>query len=178
MLHHIQNGDRSAFREFYHLWDERLYYYFFKKTKDPVQAQELTQQTFIKFWEYRDKLTADYSLEVQLFRKAKLLFIDWMRKQVSERKRQMAGEAFYAVSANDPQPDNIMMEKLQFALKHLSPERRNVIELLYLQGYNYKEIATRLNIPVKKVDNHVFLALKQLRKLMAVFSIFIFFIKK
>lgn len=174
MLHHIKNGDREAFREFYHLWDERLYYYFFKKTKDPIQSQELTQQTFIKFWEYRTKLTVEHSLEVQLFRKAKLLFIDWLRKQASERKRQIAGEVFYTASATYLQPDNVMMEKLQNALERLPAERRNVIELLYLQGYNYKEIAARLNITVKKVDNHVFLALKQLRKLMTAFVCYFF----
>ncbi|MGF7229761.1 RNA polymerase sigma factor [Arachidicoccus sp.] len=156
------------FQDFFSLWNERLYFYFLKKTKDGENARELTQLTFIKFWEYRSSLSDEYSLETQLFRKAKFVFIDWLRKEAILRKRKEAEAEFYNTSPEDT-IHYFEAEKLHNALEQLPPMRRRVIELSHLRGYAYKEIAEKLNISVKTVDNHIYQALKQLRKIMSIF---------
>lgn len=168
MIDFIKNSNSLAFQDFFNLWNERLFFYFLKKTKDEESACELTQLTFIKMWEYRSSLSEEYSLEVQLFRKAKLIFIDWLRKEATLRKRKEAEESFYASSINSITKHS-ETEKLHSALDQLPPMRRKVIELSHLRGYAYKEIAEQLKISVKTVDNHVYQALKQLRRIMMSF---------
>lgn len=168
MLELLKNSDPEAFREFYFQWDERLYFYFLKKVKEEICAQELTQLTFVKMWKYRSCLSDEYSLEVQLFRKAKLVYIDWLRREAVLRKQKDAEWQYFnePVGENETHPET---EKLQDALKQLPPMRRKVIELSHLHGYAYKEIAEKLNISIKTVDNHIYQALKQLRKILSLF---------
>lgn len=171
MLELLKNGDPEAFRQFYYQWDERLYFYFLKKVKEESCAHELSQLTFIKMWKYRSALSDQCTLEVQLFRKAKLIYIDWLRKEAVRRKQKEAEIAY----TNEPAPDHgantvhPKTEKLQNALEQLPPMRRKVIELSHLHGYAYKEIAQKLNISIKTVDNHISQALKQLRKILSLF---------
>lgn len=169
----IIEGDHLAFKRFYDLWDERVYFFFLKKTNDEKTAQDLTQQTFVKFWRYRLAITETYSLEVQLFQKAKLIFIDWLRKEASDRKRLTAAALFYDNQHLDAALPDSRSDELEEALCKLPPMRRKVIELSHLQGYKYKEISEKLKISVKTVDNHIYQALKQLRKYLSVLLSFL-----
>ena len=168
MLEEIKIGDQAAFRQFYDSWAERLYFYFLKKTGDVLSAQELTQLTFIKFWEYRAQLTSEYPLEAQLFRKAKLIFIDFLRKEATDSKRKQAELNYHALSASAKTAGNFEdKQQLRTALEQLPPMRRKVIELSHMEGYAYKEIAHELKISPKTVDNHIYQALKQLRSILS-----------
>jgi len=166
------NGDTKAFQAFYLLWEARIYTYFLNRTNDYIQSQELTQNTFIKIWEYRSTLSTEHNLETQLFRKAKLIYIDWLRVQVTMRKRK-AAEEDYAASASQNAPDiqqissGSLPEKLEKAIRHLPPMRQKVLRLSHIQGYAYKEIANELKISEKTVDNHIHKALKQLRQILS-----------
>ena len=165
MLECIKNGNQAAFSTFYLLWESRIYSYFLQKTNSYVDAQELTQNTFIKLWEYRSSLSTEHSLETQLFRKAKLVFIDWLRREATQRKRKEAELAYSDTSVKIILPITLP-EKIENAINHLPPMRQKVIRLSHLQGYDYKEIANKLNISEKTVDNHIHKELKQLRRLL------------
>lgn len=141
---------------------DRLYSAFLKKTGSDIAAQELTQLTFIKVWEYRHSYNFDLSPELQLNRKAKLIFIDWLRKEAHLRK--LAGKLqTFSVSEN-PSNKIELSDALQTAIKQLPPVRKRVFTLAYIDGLSQKEIAESLGISVKTVDAHVQKALKQLRK--------------
>lgn len=170
-IEEIIGGNSNTFREFYCCWDERVYYFFLSKTKDHLNAQDLTQQTFIKFWEYRSSISTAYTLEIQLFHKAKLIFIDWLRKEATRRKLLEAAVQFYKAGQGADAADN-RSQRLENALEQLPQMRRKVVELSHIHGYKYKEIADELNISVKTVDNHIHQALRQLRKYLSLFIIF------
>lgn len=168
LLEKIMNGDQKAFSAFYLIWEARIYAYFLNRTGDYSQSQELTQNTFIKLWEYRSTLSNEHLLETQLFRKAKLIYIDWLRLQATQRKRK-AAEANYA-EAHEVIEKSIsgtsFPEKIERAINHLPPMRQKVLRLSHIQGYAYKEIAQKLQISEKTVDNHIHKALKQLRQIL------------
>ena len=175
LLEKIMNGDQKAFSAFYLLWEARIYAYFLNRTGDYLQSQELTQNTFIKIWEYRSSLSTQYNLETQLFRKAKLIYIDWLRLQATMRKRKLAEESYAADKllsegkdfSQVPVNSATLPEKLEKAIGHLPPMRQKVLRLSHIQGYAYKEIARELNISEKTVDNHIHKALKQLRQILS-----------
>jgi RNA polymerase sigma factor (sigma-70 family) len=167
----IQQGDHAAFMRCYAEWDERVYYYFLKKTGLAETAKELTQITFIKIWQHRSSLSPDYSFEVQLFQRARLAWIDDLRKRASERKRQQSFQDFSdgQPQSKDEPAEFEMNHHLKTALDHLPPMRKKVFELHRLQGYSYREIATHLSISVKTVDNHLSKAVRQLKSLLTIF---------
>ncbi|MGJ7029598.1 RNA polymerase sigma factor [Niabella hirudinis] len=164
------NGFDASFFEsvFYQNYD-RLYSGFFKKTRSEAIAQELTQLSFIKFWEYRASFTADLPTELQLNRKAKLVYIDWLRKEAHQRR--IAAELSKHSNAGQTSNSFELTHTLQIALDKLPPIRKKVFTLAYVEGFSYKEIAGDLGISVKTVDAHIQKALKQLRKMLAFYAV-------
>lgn len=162
----LQNGDQQVFREIYDEWNKKVFFYFLKKTNDDYAAKELTQQTFIKLWQYKDSISADHSIDQQIFQKARLTFIDWLRKEATHRKyftydmpdsAQIAGE-------NNSGATEEMQQSLDLSLNSLPEKRRKVFELKHIHGHSYKEIAKLLGISIKTVDNHLLKAAAQLKK--------------
>ena len=85
-IHKLQLGDHQVFNDVYEEGHKRVFHYFLKKTGDENISTELTQQTFIKFWNYRADLSAEFNIDRQLFQKARLIYIDWLRTEATRRK--------------------------------------------------------------------------------------------
>lgn len=165
-------GDKKAFNAFYWQYVDKLFSYFFKRTRSNFQAEELTQLTFIKFWEYRSSLNPELSPDMQLYYKARITHIDWLRKEASRRNLLS-----HIIGQNAHQSSNIQessgkYERARQALDKLPEMRKKVLTLFYLEGYNYKEIAAQLGISPKTVDNHIYQGITQLRKILLFFIIF------
>lgn len=165
VLQALSIGNQDVFSEIFEANWEKVFHYFLRKTKDIEESRDLTQQVFVKLWRYREQISLTYSLDEQLFKKARQLFIDWLRKEAI-RRAAISGQDDFAHVA-DPSTDGSRLE-LKHDLKNivasLPPRRRLIFELKYIQGYSYQEIADQLGISVKTVDNQLCKANAQLRK--------------
>ncbi len=161
--------DERIFRELFHTYYDRLYTGFYKKTGSYEQAQDLTQQTFIKFWRYRDSYNPELSVEIQLFRKGKLVFIDWLRKESKERQMIDSLQQQEKIPVEELSAD--LKDSLNQAIDQLSPMRKEVFNMAYIEGYSHKEIAEKLNVSVRTVETHVYKSVQQLRKILALIFI-------
>ena len=164
--------DERNFREVFNKYYDRIYTGFFKKTGSHEIAQDLTQQTFIKFWRYRDSYTVELSIEIQLFRKGKLVFIDCLRKESKERQLTQSLEQHDKIPVDELTAD--LKDSLDQAINQLSPVRKKVFRLAYIEGYSHKEIAETLNVSVRTVEAHVYKSVQQLRKILALIYILLY----
>ena len=164
--------DERNFREVFNKYYDRIYTGFFRKTGSHEIAQDLTQQTFIKFWRYRDSYTAELSIEIQLFRKGKLVFIDWLRKESKERQLTHSLQKHDKIPVDELTAD--LKDSLDQAINQLSPVRKKVFRLAYIEGYSHKEIAETLNVSVRTVEAHVYKSVQQLRKILALIYILLY----
>lgn len=168
----IKQGDAGSFREVYDQFHARVFRYFLKRTSLHETATELTQQLFIKLWQSRHTLSHAHSLEVQLFTMANSVWIDHLRREAVIRKQYstvadvelLAGHheqaAFHSVEAND---------YLRHAMRKLPPVRRKVFILKMLHGFSNQEIAGRLSVSVKTVEDHLWKAMRFIRSMMTMF---------
>jgi RNA polymerase sigma-70 factor (ECF subfamily) len=147
-----------------------VYYYFISRTRDDYFAEELTQMTFIKLWEYREGLSTEIDFDTQLFRIARTVMIDAIREK-ERRKRLMNG---FKTQADTIEPlyssHNEAESDFNNSLQELPAVRKKVFVLNRLHGFSYKEIAAELNISDRTVEKHISLALKQLRRMLTLFS--------
>ncbi|MDQ2752106.1 MAG: sigma-70 family RNA polymerase sigma factor [Bacteroidota bacterium] len=159
----LQKGDAIAFQQIYEQHCDAVYSYFKKRT-NADEASDLMQTTFLKLWQYRTSVSGDYPIEQQLFHIAKTVFIDYLRK---ENKRAHIEKEMSLQAENNAQFPPSLLDSVSSQLAtilSLMPElRRQVFQLIRLQGYSYKETAQLLSISVKAVDNHLTKAIKQLR---------------
>lgn len=170
-LKQLKEGSHKVFSEVYDSWDSRVFHYFLKKTNSTTAAQELTQETFIKFWIYRSLIDPMVSIERQLFRKAQQVLIDYLRKKATAGKYiNLADPENQATNSHLEETVFLSTEtknSLELAMRALPEKRRKVFELKHLEGLSYKEIAIHMNISTKTVDNHLLKALAQIRKFFA-----------
>ena len=64
-----------------------------------------------------------------------------------------------------------LKDSLNQAIDQLSPMRKEVFNLAYIEGYSHKEIAEKLNVSVRTVETHVYKSVQQLRKILALIFI-------
>ncbi len=164
----LQSGDHSALKIVFTRWHKKVYAYFYNKTRNEEAAKDLTQATFLKLWEGREKLSKEYSIEVQLFNKARFIYIDWLRKSAHERRLFNNDE----LSSEIPMDNSVYMnfdlnQTLNTAINSLPEMRRKVFKLKHIEGYSYREIAEMLGISTKTVDNHLLQAGRQMKKLIS-----------
>ncbi len=161
----IKNGNQNAFEEVFYNYHNKLYAFIFSKTKSVFIAEEVTQLTFIKFWQYRTHLNEALSINVQLFRIAKTTLIDVLRKESTSNAAlklvPIKEQAIDGVEEHIYQKE--LQKRLEQAINKLPLARRNVFKLSRQDGLSYKEIATQLSLSTKTVEHHIALALKQLR---------------
>jgi RNA polymerase sigma-70 factor (ECF subfamily) len=138
-------------------------------------AEEVVQLSFIKLWNTRENLNEEFTISTQLFRIAKTTLIDLVRKKNSINSLAKKIEDLKAdVSTNDTLgliDAKELNTKLEKALEKLPPIRRKVFRMSRLEEKSYLEIANELSISTKTVENHISLAIKQLRPYLTILLI-------
>lgn len=163
----LKEGDYRVFNEVFETYWNKVYLYLVKKTRSTEAAKDLTQLVFIKLWRYRHMLSDQVGLHEQIFRKAKQIFIDWLRQELRNRNHIMDVDSLPQAGAIRSNEEDIETKRdIYIALQTLPPKRKQIFELKHIHGYSYKEIATALKISVKTVDNQLTKANLQLRKLL------------
>lgn len=177
MISSLKEGDHKAFTDVFDVWKHKVYSYFLKKTKQEDAAKELTQDTFIKLWKYRQQMDVTVSLDQQIFQKARQIYIDWLRKEASyhqhfDKPENIPFEPSSSIYSNSHELRNA----IHTALNSLPAKRKQIFELKHVYGYSYKEISRSLGISVKTVDSQLLKALSQLRKTLGSSQYVIFYI--
>ena len=175
-IHHqikrwLQN-EETAFEPIFHYYYPRLYRYAFRYLKNEFWAEELSMEVLARVWEKRSSITRAETFENYLFTAARNHLINhWQRKidgllSSQPLSTELAGIEGKDSSAYDPILSKELETLYQSSLSELPPQRRQVFLLHRSEHLSYKEIAQKLDISPRTVENHMGAALKQLRRAM------------
>lgn len=176
MLIALKAGDHKAFTEVFDAWKHKIHHYFLKKTAQPEAAKDLTQQVFMKLWNYRDQLSEHFSLDQQLFQKARQVYIDWLKKEATYRQHFEGKQEAALPAAAVYSLHSETQSAISAAIDTLPAKRKKIFELKHIHGYSYKEIAEFMGISQKTVDSQLLKALTQLRKTLTGSQFLVFYI--
>jgi RNA polymerase sigma-70 factor (ECF subfamily) len=165
----VRNGDHAAFSVVMRTYEKKVLNFFIRLGVQ-YDAEDLTQQTFLRLYRYRDRYEPTAKVSTFLFLIARQVWIDELRKR-SRRKKLVESfaketEGDVARSAADEVAATGTTD-LQQALATLPENMRIVIELGVYQDLPYAEIAQILDIPEGTVKSRMFNALAQLRRMLA-----------
>ena len=161
----IKQGDQAVFEVVYHKYHDRIYYFVLKTTSSEDLSEEVVQMSFIRLWEKRRQLSDKYPIEVQLARTARSIMVDLLRSKATERiVLRVVQETTDAVIGGDPLVSKQLLEKTTETINSLPPECQKIFKLSREEGLSHKEIAQRLSISPKTVENQISKALKVVRK--------------
>jgi RNA polymerase sigma-70 factor (ECF subfamily) len=145
--------DAEAFGRLYDMHVDRVYRHIYYRVGNEVDAEDLTQQVFIKAWQAIDRYKRKASPFVAwLMTISHNLVIDFYRT----KKDRVYLEA--EVLANDPasNPEQVVetsfeQQRLRRAILQLGGDEQQVVILRFIEGFEYFEIASLL----KKKEGHV-----------------------
>lgn len=165
LLEAIVLGDMRAFECFYKLYYPRLYRFILRTTRQPDVVEELIQETLLLIWQKPEHFNHESKISTWVFgiayRKS-LKVLSKSSKHIEDVDLDELSELI-----DDPMAklaENAeALDWLNASLEQLSADQRAVIELTFIQGLSYLEIAEILDCPENTVKTRMFHARKKLQ---------------
>ena len=137
-----------------------------KYLDDVDQAEEIVQEMFFSFWQKKEKLSINTSLEAYLFRSVRNSCLNYLKHLKVREEHRMATSDEIRKREQEVH-DNVVVLELQERIEHvidqLPPERKKIFKMSRYDELKYKEIAEKLNLSIKTVEAQMGKALKYLR---------------
>ncbi|MDR2472542.1 MAG: sigma-70 family RNA polymerase sigma factor [Tannerella sp.] len=161
----MQNGDYTAFDNIFRKHWRAVYCFVKQNITSEEDAQELTQDIFVKLWQNSRK-TVVVSLQNYLYSIARGTVIDYIRRKVNNAvfERLSNDHDLLADTPDHSEEKEKMLNLLQRYAADLPDRQREVYQLRWHDGLSRKDIADRMGITVTTVDIHLRKAIETLRK--------------
>ena len=162
LVERIRQGDDAALTTLYRRHVEAIYRFVLAQVRDPSDAEDLTQQTFLVAQRTLSQLRDVRSARNWLFAIARNCFLkDRQRRRPVPAARLRLD--LDTVPAEIPDVEDIDAERLQGALCELPELFRIVLVMFYYEGRSYREIAEDLDLPMGTVMSRLARAKAHLR---------------
>jgi len=164
-------GDAAAWEEIVQRYHRRIYNICYRFAGSPDDAQDLTQEVFIKMYRTLNSYDVDRgAFMTWVTTVTRNLLVDHFRKTKQERmtdsldttssEHEDAMPLAEQIPDRGPAPDSKVQsrearETVHLALQKLSPELREAVILRDLQDLDYREIATVLKVPEGTVKSRI-----------------------
>lgn len=140
-------------------------------TRDPVTADELAHEAFVRFHRSLDLFRQEAGVATWLYRTVVNLCHDHARAQAREQQH-LSLDAERSLPSSAPSPDQAAEQAertrlLDAAIQSLGEPMREVVLLRYIGGLGYDEIAEVVGCPPGTVASRIHRALQALHTLLA-----------
>lgn len=168
-----QRGEVEAFGELVRRYQNSVFNVCFRLLGECHEAEDLTQETFIRAFQRLDTFDVDRPFGPWVRRVAANLCLNHLQRlppsRLSLNDERDASRWDVRLQATSTGPEAALeraerTEALRAAILELPPHYRAVIELRHFQELSYAEIAAELGIPLSNVKSYLFRARKQLAR--------------
>jgi RNA polymerase sigma-70 factor (family 1) len=176
LLDRLSGGDEGALNDIYLLYWEGLFLSAFNVLKDKAACEDIIQELFLQLWQKRATLQINTSLSAYLYTAVRYNVFRQIRtgkvrrelfQHIDERIEGLAA----APLANAEERE--IHQKLAQVVASLPEKCREVYILSREEELSHKEIASKLNISTKTVENQITIALKRVRSSLNTLSVFL-----
>lgn len=177
LLDRLTKGDENTLNEIYLIYWQDLFLSAYNVLKDKAACEDIVQDLFIQLWQKRETLQITTSLRAYLYTAVRYNVFRLIRTG------KVRGEVFeYIEERMEAIPADHLLEQREMSLQVAKavaalPEKcREVYKLSREEELSHKEIATKLNISTKTVENQITIALKRVRSSLNTFVVFLVFL--
>jgi len=172
-----QAGDTDAFDQLVTRYRTRVFGMIYNMVHSEQDAWDLAQDSFVKAWKSIGRFRGQSSFYTWIYRIVTNVTIDWLRKKQvkgtgTEFDESIELKSIEPGARTTPKADALpfqrmeqaeIRERIDAAIKQLSPEHRAVILMKEMEGMQYHEIAEALECSIGTVMSRLFYARKKLQ---------------
>ena len=156
-------GEVRALERLYRRHVDRVYALCLRMTGGEREAEELTQDVWVRVWRKLDGYRGDAAFTTWLHSVTTNLVRDRGRARTRRRGREtLTGEPARHAAGREPRPVEDRLD-LEDAIRRLPDRAREVFVLHDVEGYRHAEIAEMLDVAVGTSKAHLFRARRKLR---------------
>jgi len=164
LLLQLKAGSSDAFDALYEKHWENVYSSAFKRMNNTEQARDVTQDVFLQLWLRRNDVVID-NLSAYLFIAVRNTIYKWMEKE--KRYLPITDLLIHLEVSRDSADAQLLyhdfLNTYEALIARLTPSQQEIFRMRYHQDLSTKEIAERLNISRKTVQNQLGTSISQLR---------------
>jgi RNA polymerase sigma-70 factor, ECF subfamily len=157
-------NDQEAFRMLYDVTHKKIHFFVCRIIKDTQMAEDVVMETYTAVWKGAKTFQGRSKVQTWMFGIARNLAMNTLKKKRPEHTiddfPQLATEGGVDIAGLDRKA---MIAK---ALLAISAKHREVLDLVFFQGFNYGEIADVLNTSENTIKTRVFYAKKALHQVL------------
>jgi RNA polymerase sigma-70 factor, ECF subfamily len=162
----ILQNDPGAFKLLYDRYSKKIYFFSLKYLGNNIEAEELVQSVFINVWENRGSLDPGNSVKGYIYKSAINYIYNYLKKKTI--KARFIESQMYE---NETQSDNLFEEEIFHDLEKsintvvetLPSRQQRIFHLSRYDGLTYQEIAVKLDLSIRTIENQMYRALKTIK---------------
>lgn len=167
----LGQGDCKSFDALFILYHPRVKNFLLGFIKDEEEACDMAQDLFFKVWINRESISKVSSLKAYLYRMARNMVYDYFEHSLVKDSYEQKQQSSQASSCTDLIEENLYARELEIlidmAIEQMPEQRRRIFKLSRKEGLSNDEIALKLAINKRTVENHITQALADLRKMIS-----------
>lgn len=175
LVKRAKENDGKAYDELTLLFKDAVYGIIYRMVRNKQEAEDLTQEAFIKAYNSINSFNEDYAFSTWLFKIATNNCIDFFRKRklktysMDQTIKYKDDEIHQEYADEDPTAENILLadeksKMIHQAILSLPEKYKTAIVLRHHDEKSYEEIAQILDLPLGTVKARIFRAREMLKK--------------
>lgn len=179
IIQELKAGNTKAYEDIFKAFYNPLLNLAIGIVSEEAIAEEIVQDIFIKLWERKEQLAEDIKLFPYLLTSIRNRSYNHLRNQKVQAKYQQHLLYQYREEIwqyNTDHEDEILIEQLHNAIDEMPEKCQEVFKLSRFEGLSHKEIAEKLSISTKTIENHITRAMKILKSKFLVIVFFIIYL--
>ncbi|MFC1553708.1 RNA polymerase sigma factor [candidate division KSB1 bacterium] len=181
LIYRVRNGDRTAFREIVEHYKKSVYYYAVQFLHDHHDAEDVSQEVFLKMFRSLDKFREKSKISTWLYRITFNTCIDKKRCKKSNvllfQENNEIDETMVKYSNDhinyNPEKfveHNEMDMLIEKALEKITYKEKNIFILRFYSELSLRDIAEILNVSESTIKSLLYRAIRKLRKELLFYS--------
>ncbi len=171
ILNYLKQNNQKGIEYLFNDYFEMLCLRSIRVVKKREVAEDLVQDLFLEIWNKRETLNITSSIKSYLFRSIVNRSLNWLRanKQIFDEVDEGVTNRGDEYNVTHTMQKNELEDYITICIDELPEKCRLVFILSRFEELSYKEIANKLEISVKTVENQISKALKLLRSKMEIY---------
>jgi RNA polymerase sigma-70 factor (ECF subfamily) len=161
----LRDGNHKAFEQVFIVYYNKIKTFIFGYLKSEIDAEELTEDIFVKLWINRISIDVNKSFSSYMHTIARNSALNFLKhKHIQESYQANYDQLALTHTPEETLIANETVLLIEMAVEKMPEQRKKIYQLSRNQGLKNEEIAHLLNTTKRNVESQLSLALKDIRK--------------